>query len=211
MAPVYNKKNQIELQNIIFNTAEKKLMVSNEFLEEMTKHYISKRMKAINQSMEGLAATKVPKNFFTYYNTIIEALDELIAIEPYHTFKSPEPSAYRKNIESRKSRYVEAMLNRAWKDANQKAKYEPRLEMPRKPEDFEDALNTLLEYREHYSESNFDLLNQFYTSVYGYGIGEEPEPEPEEEAAEGAEEAIEGAEGAETDNEAAAETAPAAQ
>ena len=145
----------------------------------MTKHYISKRMKTINQNMEGIAATKVPKNFFTYYSTIIEALDELIAIEPYHSFKDPEPSAYKKNIESKKSRYIDAMFNRAWKDANLKAKYDSRSEQPRNPEDFEDALNALLEYQEQYSESNMELLNKFYSSVYGYNIGEEPEPEEE--------------------------------
>ena len=63
MAPAYDKKKQIELQNLIFGTNEKKLMVSPEFLSEMTKRYISKKMKSINQNMEGIAATKKSEEF----------------------------------------------------------------------------------------------------------------------------------------------------
>lgn len=179
MASGYNKKMQIELQNLIFNTNEKKLMVSSEFLEEMTKQYISKRMKTINQTMEGISATKNPKNFFTYYDTILKALDELIMLEPYHQFNSPEPSAFKKNIQDKKSRYVDSMINRVWKDANMKAKYDLRLEQSRNPEDFNDVFEELLKYRENYSEGNFNFLNRLYTSVFGYGIDEQPEPEEE--------------------------------
>ena len=98
MAPAYDKKKQIELQNIIFGTNEKKLMVSPEFLTEMTKHYISKRMKTINQTMEGIAATKNLQSFFNYFDTIFEALDELIVLQDYHTFKEPVPSVVKKTL-----------------------------------------------------------------------------------------------------------------
>ena len=174
MAPAYDKKKQIELQNIIFGTNEKKLMVSPEFLTEMTKHYISKRMKTINQTMEGIAATKSPQNFFTYFDTIFEALDELIVLQKYHTFKEPVPSVVKQTLLAKKGRYIIAMLNRVWKDANLKAKYDARSELPRKVEDFAPLLDELLIFKDKYTPDSMDILNKFYSSVYGHNIDEEP-------------------------------------
>ncbi len=174
MAPAYDKKKQIELQNIIFGTNEKKLMVSPEFLSEMTKHYISKRMKNINQTMEGIAATKNPQNFFNYFDTIFEALDELIVLQKYHTFKEPLPSVVKNTLIAKKGRYIIAMLNRVWKEANQKAKYDSRSDLPRKVEDFEHVLNELLIFKDKYTPDSMDILNKFYSSVYGHNIDEEP-------------------------------------
>ena len=174
MAPAYDKKKQIELQNIIFGTNEKKLMVSPEFLTEMTKHYISKRMKTINQTMEGIAATKNLQSFFNYFDTIFEALDELIVLQDYHTFKEPVPSVVKKTLLAKKGRYIIALLNRIWKDANLKAKYDARSEIPRKVEDFAPVLDEMLLYMEQYTPDSIDVLNKFYSSVYGYNIGEEP-------------------------------------
>ena len=48
-SPNQSKLKQIELQNIIFGTEEKKLMVSQEFLDDMTKAYVTKRMKNVNK------------------------------------------------------------------------------------------------------------------------------------------------------------------
>lgn len=174
MAPAYDKKKQIELQNIIFGTNEKKLMVSPEFLAEMTKHYISKRMKTINQTMEGIAATKNLQSFFTYFDTIFTALDELIVLQDYHTFKEPTPSVVKKGLIAKKGRYIIALLNRIWKDANLKAKYDARSDVPRKVEDFAPVLDEMLLYMEQYTPDSIDVLNKFYSSVYGHNIGEEP-------------------------------------
>lgn len=174
MAPAYDKKKQIELQNIIFGTNEKKLMVSPEFLAEMTKHYISKKMKTINQTMEGIAATKNLQSFFNYFDTIFTALDELIVLQDYHTFKEPTPSVVKKSLTAKKGRYIIALLNRIWKDANLKAKYDARSDVPRKVEDFAPVLDEMLLYMEQYTPDSIDVLNKFYSSVYGHNIGEEP-------------------------------------
>jgi len=174
MAPAYDKKKQIELQNIIFSTSEKKLMVSPEFLEEMTKHYISKRMKTINQTMEGIAATKNLQSFFNYFDTIFKALDELIVLQDYHTFKEPIPSVVKKTLLAKKGRYIIALLNRIRKDANLKAKYDARSDVPRKVEDFAPVLDEMLIYKDQYTPDSMDVLNKFYSSVYGHNIGEEP-------------------------------------
>ena len=44
------KQEKIALQNLLFGTSEKKLMVSDEFLNNMSSKYISKRMKTINSN-----------------------------------------------------------------------------------------------------------------------------------------------------------------
>lgn len=195
-----NKQKQIELQNIIFGTNEKKLMVSNEFLDEMTKVYISKRMKSINNATTSISTTKSPKVFFGCYDSIQSSLKELIALEKYYTFKKPIPSEFKKNLEAKKDKYILAMLNRAWKSANNKANYDPTAGIPRSPEQFGPILDEMIEFRDQYTDAIFGHVDRFYTSVYEHSIDYVPEPEPnelsEEEAAALAAEGAEGAEAA---------------
>lgn len=186
------KMKQIELQNIIFGTNEKKLMVSPEFLDDMTKHYISKRMKNINQMMESIFNTKSPKTFFTHYDAIIESLDELIAIEKHHSFKKPVPSAFKKNIEEKKEKYILAMINRVWKNVNMRANFDPTLGEKRDPKKFGPVLDELLSFRDKYTSAIFGHVDRFYKSVYGHGVDETPvsEEAANEEAAEAISEEI---------------------
>lgn len=196
-----NKQKQVELQNIIFGTNEKKLMVSNEFLDEMTKVYISKRMKTINHATTCISTTKSPKSFFGYVDSIQSALEELIVLEKYYPFKKPVPSEFKKNLEAKMDKYILAMLNRAWKQTNNKANYDPTAGIPRSPEQFGPILDEMIEFRDKYTDAIFGHVDRFYTSVYEHSIDYvEPEPEPElseEEAAALAAEGAEGADGAE--------------
>ena len=194
-----NKLKQIELQNIIFGTDEKKLMVSNEFLDEMTKVYISKRMKSINTATTNISTTKSPRAFFGYFDSIQSNLEELITLEKYYQFKKPIPSEFKKNLEAKKDKYILAMLNRAWKHTNNKANYDPTSGLPRSPEQFGPILEEMVEFRDQYTEAIFGHVDRFYTSVYEHSIDYvEPEPEPEEELSEEEAAALaEGAEGAE--------------
>ncbi|MDE6600307.1 MAG: hypothetical protein K2K34_09545 [Oscillospiraceae bacterium] len=198
-----NKLKQIELQNIIFGTDEKKLMVSNEFLDEMTKVYISKRMKSINTATTNISTTKSPRAFFGYFDSIQSTLEELIALEKYYQFKKPVPSEFKKNLEAKKDKYILAMLNRAWKHTNNKANYDPTSGLPRSPEQFGPILEEMVEFRDQYTEAIFGHVDRFYTSVYEHSIDyvePEPEPEPEEELSEEEAAALaEGAEGSEID------------
>ena len=195
-----NKAKQVELQNIIFGTNEKKLMVSNEFLDEMTKVYISKRMKSINAATTSISTTKSPKAFFGYFDSIQSTLEELIVLEKYYQFKKPVPSEFKKNLEEKKDKYILAMLNRAWKHTNNRANYDPTSGLPRSPEQFGPILDEMIEFRDQYTDAIFGHVDRFYTSVYEHSIDYvEPEPEEElseEEAAALAEEGAEGAESA---------------
>ena len=160
-----HKMKQIELQNIIFGTAdEKKLMVSPEFLDNMSKAYVSKRMKKVNKMVETLAMTKSPRRFFKAYDSIMTNLEELISIEKLYTFKKPVPSEFKKKVEEKKDHYIECMIKRVWKSINQKSGINPGDK--KDPQIFGPVLAEMLEYRERYNDVMLDLIDSFYKSVY---------------------------------------------
>lgn len=188
-SPSQNKLKQIELQNIIFGTEEKKLMVSPEFLDEMTKAYVTKRMKNVNKMSEFIVATKSPRKFFTAYDSLIKDIDELINLEKYYTFKKPVPTEFKREINDKIPRYTENMINRAWKDANKQNKFQP--DGKREPVLYGPFLDEMLEFRDRYSPLQLDLIDSFYQSVYDDSFLNpkvvEEVPEEENEAAENAE------------------------
>lgn len=163
-SPNPSKLKQIELQNIIFGTEEKKLMVSPEFLDEMTKAYVTKRMKNVNKMSEFIVATRSPRKFFTAYDSLTKDIDELIVLEKYYTFKKPVPTEFKTEVDSKIPRYTENMINRAWKDANKQNKFKQGEK--REPSLYAPYLNEMLEYRDRYSPVVLDLIDVFYQSVY---------------------------------------------
>ena len=183
------KLRQIELQNILFDTEEKKLMVSTDFLNDMTTSYVSKRMKIINQMTDRIVVTKNPNNFFTCCDVIYQNLEELIKIEPYHNFKEPVPSEFKKIFDSQKGKYIESMIKRTWRDITQKTGMDA--DGNRDPKYYGPVLDALLKYKEEYSPSQLELVDKFYKLVYGVSFHEmekEEEPEiPENEEAMGTE------------------------
>ncbi|MCH5192381.1 MAG: hypothetical protein J1F11_00360 [Oscillospiraceae bacterium] len=162
------KMKQIELQNIIFGTEEKKLMVSPEFLDNMSKAYVTKRMKAVNNMAETLVRTKSPSRFFKCYDSVMSNLDELINIEKLYNFKKPVPSEFKKTIEENKDHYIECMIKRLWKAVNQKstAKAGEKKDLQL----FGPVLTEILEYRDKYNDVMLDLIDQFYESVYEHSF-----------------------------------------
>lgn len=199
-SPNQSKLKQIELQNIIFGTEEKKLMVSQEFLDDMTKAYVTKRMKNVNKMSEFIVATKSPKKFFMAYDSLIKDIDELINLEKYYTFKKPVPTEFKKEINDKISRYTENMINRAWKNANKQNKFQ--VDGKRDPVLYGPFLDEMLEFQDRYSPLQLDLIDGFYQSVYDDSFlnpkvveEEVPEEEIAEEAAAAA--AAENAEGGE--------------
>jgi len=199
-----SKNKQVELQNLIFGTDEKKLMVSQEFLDNMTTQYISKRMKSVNRNVEILFTAKSPRSYFTAYDSIMESLGELIKLQQYHRFKEPIPSEFRKTVESKNEKYTTAMINRAWKTANNRADFDPTKGEKRDPKKFAPILDEMLEYKDRYSRNVYDHVDRFYKSVYDCSIEDKLR---EEEAARKAAEAARKA----AEEEAAREAAEAAE
>lgn len=180
-APKRTKQEKIALQNLLFGTSEKKLMVSDEFLNNMAIKYISKRMKTINSNYESIHSTKIPELFFKYCDEIENCLEELIVLEPYYSFKNPVPTVYKRSFLNHKPAALTAMLHRVWKNTLQKHPLG-------KPEDeiseqamnaYDDAINEMLKFRDRMTEDDLSLIDSFYKQVHG-----EEEPEmPEEDAA----------------------------
>lgn len=182
--PKRTKQEKIALQNLLFGTSEKKLMVSDEFLNNMAAKYISKRMKTINSNYESIHSTKIPEMFFKYCDEIESCLEELIVLEPYYSFKNPVPTVYKRSFLSHKPAALTAMLNRIWRNALQKYPLgKPEDEISEKAmECYDEAINEMLKFQDRMTEDDLSLIDSFYKQVHG----EEPEP-LEKETAEGEE------------------------
>jgi hypothetical protein len=163
------KQDKIALQNMLFGTEEKKLMVSDTFLNDMTVKYISRRMKVINSDYESIHTTKSAENFFKYCDEILARLDELITLEPFHTFKNPKPSIFKRNFENHKPAATTAMLHRIWKNAVQKynASNEDGTPNDKAIACCDEAINTMLNYREFLSDEDMTVIDGFYKQIHG--------------------------------------------
>lgn len=169
-----SKNEKIQLQNILFGTTEKKLMVSNEFLNSMTIKYVSKRMKLINTYYENVHLTRSPSKFFRYSEELEKMLDELITIESYYTFKNPSPSIFKKSYLELKQELITKMLNRAWRSIIQKHPIKNIEEIDEKVMiSYDMVINEMLSYKEFLSEDDLTLVNNFYIQVHGEEVIEE--------------------------------------
>lgn len=109
------RNKQVQLQNIILEIDEKKLQVSEEFLEKMTKIYISKYLKIINENISSINKVTNISLLFKKYDSIMKNLDELIKIEGLHRFRHPTPSEYKEMIEERLDKFIMPLISREWR------------------------------------------------------------------------------------------------
>ena len=109
------RNKQIQLQNIILEIDEKKLQVSEEFLEKMTKIYISKYLKIINDNISSITKVTNIGLLFKKYDSIMKNLDELIKIEDLHRFRHPTPSEYKEMLEERLDKFIMSLISREWR------------------------------------------------------------------------------------------------
>ena len=160
-----SKSDKIKLQNILFGTKERKLMVSNKFLNDMVLKYISKRMKAVNAAYNVITTTQIPNHYFTAFDETLKNLDELITIEEYYPFKSPTPSTYKKSLTEQKEQFTTAMINRAWKTVT--SRYPIPMDISTvDPTPYDEILNQILNHKEYLSPSDTELINGFYSSIH---------------------------------------------
>lgn len=180
------KRTKIELQNILFGTTEKKLMVSDDFLNKMTIKYISKRMKIINTAFSNLNITRSAVFFFKNTSEIEKYIEDLIVLEKYYPFKNPVPSIYKRNYFAHKPAAITGMINRCCKAALQKYPLNdntPTEEInPVALDYYEQVINEMLTQKDNYSEKDMEMINSFYIRTHGEQTEAEPtEPLPSEE------------------------------
>lgn len=171
---IFNKKSnsdKLALQNIVLGINEKKLEVSEEFLMNMTKVYISKRMKKINDEISGFEQVSKVALFFRKQANVSRLLDELIALEPYYLYNLPRPSEYKLELEENTENYVLKIINRNWSyirhDPNSK------IVSPEIVAYFSDAKSVW----DKLPDSAKKTLDELHTRVYGRGVMEEEKPE----------------------------------
>ncbi len=160
------KANKILLQNIIFNTSEKKLMVSDKFLNDMTIKYISKRIKEINTLISYMQSTKQPERFFTFRFKIENILDDLIKIEPYFIFKKPTPIAFKREFMDSLPDTISHFISKTWKSIT--TKYP--INGPVDPENFihyDVFIESILMYRENLTMNDTLIVESYYKVVHG--------------------------------------------
>lgn len=174
------KNVKVELQNYLFGTSEKKLMVSEDFLNEMTIKYISKRMSIINTSYVNMHSTRSAVNFFKYTAEIEKLIEDLIGLEKYYPFKNPVPSVYKRNYLAHKPTATTEMIARIWKHATQKhpikegtaiEDIEPKIVIF-----YDNIISDLISQREHYSEYDMELIDSYYIQIHGEPLEKPDEP-----------------------------------
>lgn len=184
-----DKATKVALQNLLFGTNEKKLMVSDEFLNDMALRYISKRMRAINQNYENIHNTKSAESFFKYVDETEKYLDDLIKIEPYYIFKNPVPSIYKVSFEEQLPENTTEMIKHSWK--NILIKFPMQDPIPNaNMEKYDAVINELLSFKDRLTDEQLSLINEYYVEIHGQP--EEPEEiETEDEETENIQEADE--------------------
>ena len=175
---LFNKKKsdpeRVALQNIVLGINEKKLEVSDEFLDEMTKIYVSKRMKLVNEAVESFINVQDVRTLYSKYTYINALLDELEKIESYHKYNDPTPSEYRKMLEDSKPGYVNQIITRSWRILGYNTQ---TAASQNEVERFFGAYKPALEIL---PEDSVTLLDELHKGVYGFGINEDPPAEEEE-------------------------------
>lgn len=174
------KAEKVELQNFLFGTTEKKIMVSDDFLYEMTMKYISKRMKIINTAFSNLHITRSAVFFFKNTAEIEKLIEDLIILEKYYPFKNPVPSIYKRNYFAHKPAAITGMINRIIKSALQKFPLKegtpPEDIDPKAMEYYDSIIEEMLSQKDNYSEQDMEMINSFFIRVHGEQTEELAEP-----------------------------------
>ncbi|MGN1137726.1 MAG: hypothetical protein ACI4SF_16090 [Oscillospiraceae bacterium] len=117
------KKNMIALQNIVMDINESTLQVSEEFLDKITKIYISKRMSLINSTLENMAKIRSISLLCSRIDAVMAEIDELIKIEPYYVFNDPVPTKYKELVAQSEDKYINNLITREWRTLRSRSDY----------------------------------------------------------------------------------------
>ena len=158
------KQDLISLQNIVLDIDEKKLQVSEEFLGQMTKIYISRYMKTVNENLSDMSRISSISLLFRKYDVVLKNLDKLMEIEPYYKYRRTPPSEYRAELEEKLDHFTNSLIAREWKKvktSGQKVREDPMLET--KVRNFFDTYEP---FKSRLPQSSLDLLDSLYKSAF---------------------------------------------
>lgn len=158
------KHDQVALQNIVLDINEKKLQVSEDFLIQMTKIYISRYMKIVNDNVADLGNISNIANLFRKYDTAITNIDYLIQIEGLYRFKRPFPSEYKAQLQESLPTYVNSLIAREWKKV--KSANSISQEDANDPHKYDVFFETFSMFEDKMPESSLKMLQKLHDSVY---------------------------------------------
>lgn len=158
------KNNLIALQNIVLEIDEKKLQVSEEFLDKMTKIYISKYMKNINEIVCDINKLTNIGLLFKKYDAIMSNLNELIKIEPLYRFNKPVPTEFKAQLESNLTEYCNSLISREWKKVS--AASDVKRNDPNQEKKMIKFFDTFELYEERLPKASLKLLEKLHSSAF---------------------------------------------
>ncbi|MDR0974082.1 MAG: hypothetical protein LBL80_00070 [Ruminococcus sp.] len=160
------KKRLIKLQNILFDSDERELMVTPQFMTDCAKKFIVKHLRAIRTCMTNIKITKDPGTFYSSIPPMLEHLDELIKIEPYYDMSRPTPTQFKKDFLANKEIYASNMIKRYVHEMKQHIPAPGSLQFPPVRKYFQDSFDALMGYAEEMSTEERNLVDVFYSGIF---------------------------------------------
>ena len=130
----------------------------------MTKIYISRYMKIVNENMANINKVTNIGLLFKKYDCIMKNLDELIKIEDLYKFRHPTPSEYKEMTEAHLNGFIMSLISREWRKIapqNNNEAADPKFE--RKWRSFFDSFKP---YYERLTNNARTTLAQLETNVF---------------------------------------------
>jgi hypothetical protein len=160
------KKRLIKLQNILFDSDERELMVTPQFMTECAKKFIVKHLRAIRTCMTNIKVTKNPGMFYSSIPPMLEHLDELIKIEPYYDMSRPTPSQFKKEFETNRSIFASNMVKRYIHEVKQHIPPPGNMQSVTVRKYFQDAFDEIMSYEKEMINDEKNLLDIFYNGIF---------------------------------------------
>jgi hypothetical protein len=161
-----DKKSLIKLQNLLFDTNERQLMVTPQFLNECVKKYLVKHLRSINTCMSNIKITKNPALFYSSIPPMVDHLAALEKVEPYYEMSKPTPSAFLKEFNVNRPLYASNMIKRYIHESKQHVPAPGTLDNPLVRKYYQDAFDALMTYETEMSEEERALVDVFYSGLY---------------------------------------------
>jgi hypothetical protein len=170
------KQKLIKLQNTLFDTNERQLMASPQFILDCAKKFALKHLKAVATYMNNIKVTKTPAIFFGSLDPLMKHLEELQKIEDLYPLQRPLPSEFIKDFNNNKPIYMNNLIKRYWHEV--KLKVPPGgVESPFVRAYYQKSMDELMYFKENFEEDQIQLVNVYFSAIFKRDYGTPPTAE----------------------------------
>jgi hypothetical protein len=171
-----DKQKLIMLQNILFDTHERQLMATPQFVLDCAKKYAIKHLKSVATYMNNIKVTKTPGIFFGSLTPLMNHLEALKKIEDLYPLQKPLPSEFIKDFNNNKPLYTNNLIKRFWHEI--KLKVPPGgNESPFVRAYFQKSMDELMQYKDQLDDDQIQLVNVYYSAIFRRDYGSPPTAE----------------------------------